>query len=157
MKELETYRDLLSYLQNASSEYLDQPIQVANPGPNCDEPIELMPGIAIGTVDQMGFFRCRSMVDNKYHAEELVILIDGNPFAKDGAVAYEWKSNDDTGDIDDVPIYGKEGPTDIKDQTAPQKPSGTVATEAGPFANATMASLRWMTGVGDRYMNLDNK
>ncbi len=49
-------------------------------------------GIAIGTVGEFEFEGSRSVVDNKYHADEVVLLIDANPFAEDGAVAYEMKS-----------------------------------------------------------------
>jgi hypothetical protein len=49
--------------------------------------------------------------------------MDANPFAADGAVAYEW------GYEIDSPIYGKGGPTATKSQCSPQsleyrKPTG---------------------------------
>lgn len=118
MKELSTYQDLLAALQELSPEQLAQPVQVATCNGNCAKPVELQPAIALGTVAQMEFFRARSSVDNKYHAEEVVVLFDANPYGEDGAVAYTLG---DDGDVSET-LYGKDGPTSLADQTGGPKP-----------------------------------
>ena len=90
MDEIRTYRQLLAMLQEVPDEKLDQPVQVAGPHIISDEMVvTLRPAIAVGTVEEMEFRYARSSEDNRFHPEELVILIDGNPFGKGGAVAYE--------------------------------------------------------------------
>src|ERR1035437_7052067 len=107
--ELETYGDLLKFLQ-ANPQYLDQPIQTVKETPIEDEVQVCCSAIAIGTVKDFEFYRIRSIVDNKFRPDDLVILVDGNPFGEDGAVAYEMNS----ANINDMtPIYPKTGPTSI--------------------------------------------
>lgn len=128
LREVTTWQNLLDALKRLSAEdspLLQQPIQCAPPQPNHDIPVELMPGIALGTVAALELPGARSTVDNKYHAEELVLLIDHNPFAEDGAIAYSWE------DEDESPIYGKDGPTPVNEQMAPEKaelPKSTLLT-----------------------------
>ena len=124
-REVMTYQDLLDALKTLSPEQLAQPIHVAEPGPNGDIPVELKTGIAIGTVGHLGFSGSRSTVDNKYHADEVVLLIDANPYAPDGAIAY--------------PIYWRDGPTPREAQMAPEisrerklKTAATVAVQRDP-------------------------
>lgn len=84
-----------------------QPVQVVNVSPSEDDVNELMPGVELDTVDGFGIYAARSIVDNKRHGKEVVLLIDHNPFGEDGVVAWEWKPGEE-----DKPIYGKEGKTD---------------------------------------------
>jgi hypothetical protein len=119
MQEVETYGDLLRVLLEMADDELDQLIQIAEPGPNGDEPVELKHGIAIGTVASMEFPGARSTHDNCYHADEVVLLVDGNPFAPDGAIAYEFHSTLE--EMEKHPIYGKNGRTPSELQMAPKK------------------------------------
>jgi len=136
MKELSTYKDLLAALSALSPAQLRQPIQIADPGPDRDKPVELHCGIAIGTVGQFGFCGARSVIDNRYHAGEVVLLIDGNPFAEDGTTAYELKNEGPKKNpvMRHIPIYGKYGRTPREAQYAPKKkrrveiPNHIVAT-----------------------------
>jgi hypothetical protein len=59
-------------------------------------------------VNAMGFPACRSTHNNKYCADDVVLLLDGNTFSEDGAIGYDL--------TDDVPIYGKDGKTSVSDQ-----------------------------------------
>lgn len=112
-KKMLTYGELLQYLQTLTSEQLNQQVQAVLPTPNDDDVQELMPAIGIDTVANWELEACRSCMDNKYHGEEIVLLLDYNPYAEDGAIAYEW---DMTVDSTDEPIYGSEGPTNPNDQ-----------------------------------------
>jgi hypothetical protein len=137
--DIETYRDLLTYLQGLSDKQLDQKVQVAEPSPLEIQP--LIPVLAIGTVKQMGFYGCRSSIDNRYHGNEVVLLSDGSGFGEDGAVAYEMPSPKKRRkgakrrpqSLDDLfkgkPIYGKDGKTPRAEQIAPEfrdKPLKTI-------------------------------
>lgn len=119
LKDVSTYRDLLSALQSMSDEQLNQIVQIADPPTDC-RPVPLAFGIAIGTVGDFEFEGARSVVDNQYHADEVVILIDGNPFASDGAMGYTLDKHgpDSKPIIRKVPIYGKKGPTSRESQLA---------------------------------------
>lgn len=131
MPRLKTYRQLRAFLNEFMSESeLDQPIQISPPHVTPD-PIPLQPGIYIGTVAELELSPCRSSYDNKWHGEDIVILADRNPFAVDGATAYETLEGREMRDGESFnawfkathkPIYGRgdEGtPTDPKDQFAP--------------------------------------
>ncbi len=112
MKEIETYRDLLAALQQLTPGQLDQRVQIADPP--CDgKPVPMAQGIAIGTVGEFEFEGSRSVVDNCFHADEVVVLIDGNPHAEDGATAYKLETTKTSGKpiIRHIPIYGPGGPT----------------------------------------------
>ncbi len=112
--EVRTWEDLGAKIAAMTPEQRKQPIQCVKPTPIQDQVQEMLPGIAIATVEQFGFYKCRSTHDNKYNANDVVLLIDSNPFAEDGAVAYEWSEDMDT------PIYGKAGPTAKDSQCSPQ-------------------------------------
>lgn len=110
--EVTTWGDLLAVLQEQIQVIRDKPIQVALIGPDSDAVVELLPAYALGMIADLEIAACRSVVDNKWHGDDVVLLIDHNPFAEDGAIAYE--------DFDrGKPIYGKHGKTDPKDQRAP--------------------------------------
>jgi len=117
--ELET----LCLLKIAIEELMDAgkidqytPLQIAEPFNDHNKPVTMLTGIAIGTVGDLGLPGERSTYDNKYHADDVVILADSSPFGADGAVAYEW-ADDGT----DKPLYGKDGPTKLEDQMAPEQ------------------------------------
>ena len=79
---------------------------------------ELQAGICFATIDELEIEYARSTVDNRRHGEELVIFTDGNPFAEDGAIAYEWDFTADQEHMKDKPIYPK-GHDDSADWTGP--------------------------------------
>lgn len=112
--EITTYRDLFELLKLLTPQQLDQKIQYAHHQTDDSKPVELMCVIGIGTVGDFGFSGTRSIYDNKYHAEDVVLLGDWNPFAPDGAVAYTWVEEANA----DVPEYGPDGPTKREDQMA---------------------------------------
>jgi hypothetical protein len=114
MMEVRTWNDLAAKVQAMSPEQRQQPIQCVQPTPSEGDVQEMLQGIAIATVAEFGFYRCRSTHDNKYNASDVVLLMDYNPFAKDGAVAYELS------DGAQKPIYGKDGPTPREAQYSPQ-------------------------------------
>lgn len=125
IKEIKTWRNLFSALASLSPEQLSQPIQCCGPISDDSKVHALLSGIAIGTVDGFEFAACRSTHNNKYCPADVVLLMDHNPFAEDGAVAYEWDFESDTA-FDDLigkenPIYGKDGPTQKCDQIRPNE------------------------------------
>lgn len=140
MKEIETYKDLLAALSVLTPEQLAQPIQVADPSPDCSKPVELQCGIALGTVGEFGFEGSRSVVDNKYHADDVVILVDGNPHAEDGATAYVWRSGGF-----ETASYGVGGPTKREDQFAP-KSDGDTPAYVGPVFRKRMKPFKAASG-----------
>jgi len=136
--EVRTWEDLGAKIATMSPGQRRQPIQCVQPTPNEDEVQEMMQGIAIATVEEFGFYKCRSTHDNKYNAGDVVLLMDGNPFSADGAVAYEW------GDEIDTPIYGKGGPTAVELQSSPQALEDRKPTDR--FPRHVMETVRSRTG-----------
>lgn len=117
-KELDTYRDLKNFLNQLTDEQLDQRVQVATYDAVTQydkdgKPLPLELAISIASVKDLGFNAVRSDVDNKYHAEEIVILTDTNSWAEDGSYAQELTG---PGYIELKPIYSKDGPTSPSDQ-----------------------------------------
>ena len=118
--DIPTYRHLAAALQAMTDEQLNQPVQIADPPADC-RPVELLKGLAIATVGELEFAGSRSVVDNRYHADDVVLLVDANPFADDGAVAYELRNEgpkDGTPIMRHVPIYDADGPTPREAQMA---------------------------------------
>lgn len=113
---IRTWADLLSALQKLTPEQLAQPAQTVLVEPSDDMVSECHPCIAIGTVDEFEIEAIRSTRDNKRHGEEVVILLDYNPFGEDGCVAFKLER----GGVK-VPIYGTDGPTDPAQQRAKVK------------------------------------
>ena len=107
------WKELGEKITALTDEQRSQPVQVVNVSPNGNHVNELMPGVEIDTVDGFGIYAARSIVDNKRNGDEVVLLIDHNPFGEDGVVAWEWKQGEE-----DKPIYGKEGKTDPASQRA---------------------------------------
>lgn len=123
MTTIKTYRDLKKALESLTEDQLNQRLQICD---DFQEDItELKPIIAIGTVSEFELPGSRSCVDNKYHSNELIMLVDHNPFDKDGAIAYELNTGGIT-EINDflgTPIYGKYGQITVEEQTAPKNPN----------------------------------
>ena len=120
MKEIETYMDLMSALLEMPADRLMQPIQCVKPHADEGKVNAMQPALAIGTIAEFEFFHCRSTHINRYCGDDVVILMDANPFGEDGVVA--WKQNPDNPkfSMDDmVPEYGRHGKTSLADQTAP--------------------------------------
>lgn len=88
--EIETYRDLLAKLNALGEEELDQKIQFMRA--TSEEPIPLGQVIAFDTVANF----CntgdltRSSFDNQHHPESYVLLVDSNPYSKNGDMAYSF-------------------------------------------------------------------
>ncbi len=112
IRDIETYQDLFDALAAMTPEQRAQPVQTAKSPCTEDKPVELYCAVAIGTVGEFEFRGTRSIVDNKYHADEVVLLVDVNPFAQGGAIAYEMFD-------EDRPLYGRGGLTRREDQFAP--------------------------------------
>jgi hypothetical protein len=99
ISEVTTWGDVLEQLKNAPPEVLAKPAQVICHQPNCDEVFECRPAVSLGTVDELGFDYVRSSVDNRRNGDELVLYVDYNPFAEDGASGYTMT------DDEDIPFY----------------------------------------------------
>src|SRR5438067_1011325 len=87
--EIRTWEDLEKLIAQLTPEQKKQKVQIAASHPVDDYVIPLAQGIAFATVDEFEFKYVRSIVDNRFHPEEFVILTDGNPHGEDGAIAYE--------------------------------------------------------------------
>lgn len=116
-REIETWWDLMLAIEAMTDEQQSMPIQAVNCTHDSGEVQEMMPGIAIATVEEFEFEACRSTHNNKYCPKDIVLLLDQNSFAKDGAVACrvhglgaEWEGE---------PEYGKDGPTKPEEQRRP--------------------------------------
>lgn len=114
-----TWEDLAKAILALPDEQRRQPVQCCPPTGSDEAPVELLPGIALGTVMYFGLCGARSTHDNKFRADDVVLLMDHNAFAEDGAIAYEWLA-DESGSSTDHPIYGPGGPTTREDQMAPR-------------------------------------
>lgn len=115
------YKDLLNILQNMTRQQLNQEVQTIDTSDNLiDDTPPLKPILCVATVKELEIQKCRSSVDNMWHADEVVMLVGDNLFAKDGAIAYEWKDISSIDDIKNYPIYSvKHGKTFYKDQENP--------------------------------------
>ena len=109
---INTYEDLFRALKQLTHEQRQQPVQCAFGQVDDSVPADLHMGLAIGTVEDMGFSGARSSVDNVYHADEVVILMDHNLFGNDGVLAH----NLTTGET----IFGPAGKTDKAKQMKPE-------------------------------------
>ena len=125
MKELETLKDLLDYLKKLPKDKLSQPVQGAK-DPCSDSIVEMLPGIAIGTMEEMEFYGARSVSNNRFNADEVVILFDFNIHSTDGAIAHTWSPQDDYRKR--RPIYGPSGKTPRSEQINPKKAKGQERT-----------------------------
>lgn len=130
--KIRTWEDLARAIAAMTPEERLQPVQCVNPTPNDNDVQECLPGIAFGTVAELQFYACRSSHNNKYCSSDFVLLVDGNPFAEDGAIAYEWDT--EVGDLDEKPIYGSDGKTDRSRQ---------IATAALPTTDEELPSHVW--------------
>ncbi len=118
--EPQTYEELARLILSLPPELQRQTIQVVKSSPF--DIAECMPVIGVDTIANFGFGAARSIYDNKYHGNDLVIFCDGNQFAKDGAIAYEMLPSRKM-----KPIYGKNGKTNKKDQEAPDDQPDTLS------------------------------
>lgn len=120
--ELMTWGDLGRKIDAMSPEQRSQPIQCVLPHPDDGHVQECLPGIALGTVAEFGFSASRSTHDNKYHGDDVVLLLDSNCFSEEGAIAHRLHN-----DLTRSPIYGVDGPTLPSQQRAPSD----VASRSG--------------------------
>jgi len=124
--EVTTWEDLAEKIAALTPEQRQKPIQCLYVTPNDSDVQECLPAIAMATIDELGISRCRSVYDNQYHGDDIVLLLDGNPFAEDGAIAYEMNTNPkpetSLNFLEDMkPVYSSHGPTNPSDQWAPSK------------------------------------
>ena len=112
--EITTWEDLEAKIASMTTEQKRQPVQCLKPTANEGDVQEMLQGIAIATVEELGFYKCRSTHDNKYHADDAVLLLDANPYDPDGAIGYDWGCENES------PIYGDGGQTSIECQCSPQ-------------------------------------
>lgn len=89
VQEIATWGDLWTALGKLSAEQLEMPAQVIRENPCATKVLSGKPAVCIGTVDALDLRYVRSCRDNRRHGEEIVLLVDGNPFAKDGAIGYK--------------------------------------------------------------------
>lgn len=116
LADVTTWRDLALAILDMPMEKQAMPVQCCNPTPCHDDVQEMVQGICLGTVSEFEFQACRSTHNNKYCPEDVVLLMDGNPHAAEGATMYEWKP-----DGTEVPEYGSDGPTKPEDQRSPER------------------------------------
>lgn len=137
MVELETWSDLKAALATLTDEQLRQPIQCVQPDGDEGRVQEMVLGIALATVRDFEFYACRSTHNNKYCPDDVVLLMDGNPFGLDGVVAWEWHP-----DGTETPIYGTSGVTGRDDQMAPNCDELADKWENGLVNHAAVTSGR---------------
>jgi hypothetical protein len=87
--ELNTWEDLGKLIEKMTPEQRSQAVQIVRSHPCEDHIHELEPGISFSTIGELELMYCRSSVDNRHHKNEFVIYTDCNPFAENGASAYE--------------------------------------------------------------------
>jgi hypothetical protein len=85
-----TYRKLRDFLNQIPEEQLDQAVQIIPPHTDGDAKLGLHGVYGLNTIEY--YFgkdqECRSVLDNKHHPEQLVILSDGCPFSEEGDSFY---------------------------------------------------------------------
>lgn len=113
--EARTWDGLAAAIAAMTPEQRQQPIQVVGATVIENDVQECLPVVAIDTVAAFEIYKCRSSYNNRYCGDDVVLLLDGNPFAEDGAVAYEWPD-----DGPDIPIYGPHGKTLPEEQYSPR-------------------------------------
>jgi hypothetical protein len=133
VEEVETYGDLLRILQTLSPDQLAMPAQVVKGQFDQDEVHEACPLVCVGSVNKLGLRYVRSVKDNRRNGDEIIIYIDSNPFAEDGAIAHEMT---DAMDWDNtIPIYPKDYSPDqnwtglaqkLVDETTEETPDGSI-------------------------------
>jgi hypothetical protein len=91
-----TYADLKVMLDAMTPEQLAQTVQIFPPHTHHGEKsIELWPVIEFASVGKLvdngtpDHDRTRSAVDNEHHPEQMVLMVDLNPFSEDGDTYYE--------------------------------------------------------------------
>lgn len=96
-----TYEELYQSLGLMDEESRKRKIQFLPSNPNGDVPTPTMPVYAIGTVGELCDPKVgiRSCYDNENDLDDIVLLGDDNPFAEDGAFAYNLETSE--------PCYGK--------------------------------------------------
>lgn len=113
-RTVETWADLLTFLDRCHPAQLSQKIQIITSNPDGDAIQPLLPAVAIGTVDGLEIEHARSSIDNQRHGDELVLLVDHNPFAEDGTYAYEAAGDGTLQPIKGAEPYGTS--LDISDE-----------------------------------------
>jgi len=109
-----SYRDIKMILDGMTDAQLDQPAQVFMSQADGDKDVPLCPVISFHTIEHFvsgaetgeECQKTRSSEDNEHHPEHYVFLADWNPFAEDGAIAYDLE----TGEA----IYGKNRKKDVE-------------------------------------------
>lgn len=144
MKTTQTWQDVLNVLLTLSPEQLAQTSQVTRSSPIGDHVYEGQAIICLGTIDELELDYFRSATDNRRHGDEIVAFTDGNPFAKNGAVAWELKPGGNINDDDSmIPIFSKDHTPD-QDWTGPAQKvadENLASRETKEISNHNLAVL----------------
>lgn len=90
VKKVRTWGDLEVALSKLSAKQKAQPIQTAKSNSGVRMTHAMKRGIALGTMSGLEFYAARSVTDNKFHPEEVVLLVTDSDFGtEDGAVGFE--------------------------------------------------------------------
>lgn len=135
--DVRTWRHLEKRIAELTERQKDQPIQVLKFNGGSRDVNPLLPGVAFATAQCMQIQAARSTYDNKYHPDDLLLLVDGNKFSEDGAMTHRLKNGELT------PIYTGDGPTKRCDQTAPN----AYELDANSFTNDIIFVMKYRTNV----------
>lgn len=113
--DIDTWGDVARVISMMTDEQRNQPVQCVLGNPDSDAVQVCLPGVAICTVEQFEFGACRSVHNNKYCPNDIVMLLDVNPYAEDGTMVWGWSDPNK-----ETPIYGKDGPAKPEDQRPPK-------------------------------------
>ena len=103
-KLMNTWADVLAFLQTLTPEQLRQAPMAMPPEPDGDKPLGLMPLVTMGTIEEMCHVdgkvvtKTRSCDNDEHHPEQVVMLIDSFPYDNDGNGFYKmegegWRGN----------------------------------------------------------------
>lgn len=111
-----TWKALAEHINNLTPEQQLEPVQAVLVTPNEDDVQVGLPVIGVDTVQTWGFLKYRSSHNNKYCGNDIVLLLDHNPYSEDGIYAYEvWDTPESS-----TPLYINEEPTRPEHQWSPQ-------------------------------------
>lgn len=113
--DIETWEDVARIVSMMTPEQRKQPVQCVLGNSDADAVQECLVGVSINTVEKFEFSACRSVHNNKYCPDDIVMLLDVNPYAEDGTAAWDWSDPEK-----ETPIYEKDGPTKPEDQRPPK-------------------------------------
>jgi hypothetical protein len=111
--------------------------------------------VAVGTVKQFDFEKCRSSIDNKYNQDEIVILTDKNPFSKEGVTFRKLEEDKSL-----TPIYGKGKTKKEEQEKSKQYRSGSKSkyTVISPMENVNKEEIaQSLSEAFDKFIKKDKE